>query len=147
MDQRVQSALNELKHSIRTHLLIMAGPTQQLCAFLIKVVDFMEDTDAERKLTEMEALSFNIIEGMALYVQRSIDERVEKAKAAGTPFPDAVQQASDEIIVMVGKTRNHVDKNQAKYAVLQTVGAALKTLGGVTKVQYPQFTDCSGNVL
>lgn len=147
MDQRMQSAFKELKHSIRTHLLIMAGPTQQLCSFLIKLIDFMEDGDNERKVSEMETLSFNIVEGMALYVQRSIDERAEKAKATDNPFPAAVQQAADEILVMVGKTRNHADKTQAKYAVLQSVGVALKTLGNVTKAQYPQFTDANGNVL
>jgi hypothetical protein len=84
---------------------------------------------------------------MALYVQRSIDERAEKAKAENNPFPENVRQAGDEILIMVGKTRNHADKNASKYAVLQSVGSALRALSTVTKAQYPQFTDCNGNVL
>ncbi len=147
MDKTTQSVFDELKHSIRTHLLIMAGPTQQLCSFMIKLIDFMEDSDSERKRQEMATLSYNIIEGLALYVQRSMDERAEKAKTTGHPFPPNVQQASDDILVIVGKTRSLDDKISAKYVVLKTMSQALKALSTYTKAQYPQFTDASGNIL
>ena len=116
----------------------------QLCSFLIKLIDFMEDTDSQRKTQEMIALSFSIIEGMSLYVQRSMDERAEKAKISGNAFPPSVQQASDDILVVVGKVRSLDDKKQAKYAVLRTVNHALKELSAYTKAQYPQLTDLSG---
>lgn len=140
-------AFNELKHSIRMHLLIMAGPTQQLCTFLVKLIDFMEDDKKDRKEKEMLGLSYSIIEGLALYVQRSIDERATKAKSAGSMLPIDVAAASDEILVVIGKTRNLDDKRNAKYAVLRTVSEALKSLGNYTKAQYPQLTDADGGII
>ena len=44
--------IGELKHSIRIHVLIMAGPSQQLCAFLVKVIDLVEDVDIDLGVLE-----------------------------------------------------------------------------------------------
>lgn len=142
-----EQALKELKHSIRIHLLIMAGPTQQLTTFLIKMIDFFEDSDFERRNFEAMSLSYSIIEGIALYVQKSIDDRGEKTKSLGQLFPSDVQAASDNILVMVGKSRNLDDKKAAKHAVLKAMADALRALSGFTKAIYPDIYDSSGNLL
>jgi len=142
-----QAALQELKHSIRMHLILMAGPSQQLCSFLIKTIDFFEDSDEARRDREMLSLSFHIIEGLALFVQQSVDERADKAKAMNQEFPQRIRLASDNILVMVGKSRNLDDRVAAKYAVLRTVADALRELATFTKAVYPQIIDASGNVL
>jgi hypothetical protein len=143
----MESAIVELKHSIRTHLTIMAGPTQQLCSFLVKLIDFIEDEDTERKNKEMYALSYNIVEGLALYIQRSIDERAEKSKGSDAELPQYVKIASDEILVAVGKSRNLDEKVAAKHAVLSAVAAAIKALATTTKSQYPEIVDSTGAAL
>lgn len=140
-------ALRELKHSIRMHLVLMAGPTQQLCSFLVKIIDFFEDHDEKRRDLEMLALSFYIIEGIALFVQQSVDERAAKAKEMGQDFPHRIKLASDNILIMVGKSRSSEDRITAKYVVLRSVADALRELSTFTKAIYPQITDSSGNVL
>ncbi len=139
--------LKELKHSIRTHLMIMAGPSQQLCAYLTKLLDFFEDADAERRNKESNALSFAIIEGVALFVQNSIDERGEKAKALGQEFPQSIRKASDNIMILVGQSRSLEDKIVAKYAVLRAMAEALRALSSFTKAAYPELFDSAGHPL
>lgn len=141
------NALDELKHSVRMHLLIMAGPTQQLCAFMIKLIDFMEDDNIERRNSEMLSLSYSVVEGLALYVQRSVDEKMSIAKSQGATLPQEVISAGDEILVAIGKVRSMADKRAAKAIVLKSVSQALRSMSIYTKAQYPQLTDASGNVL
>lgn len=133
----------ELKHSIRIHLLIMAGPSQQLCAFLIKTIDFIEDTDLSRRRNEMLALSFHIIEAVGIHVQKSIDLRAAKAPE----MPDHVKRRGDEILVIIGKSRGLPDKIVAKNAVLRTIAEALDALGSFMKSTYPTLFDSKGNPL
>ncbi len=138
-----QQALIELKHSIHMHLVVMAGPTQQLCAMLLKIIDFIEDSDGDRRNKEVLELSYNIVEGLALYVQRSIDERADKAK----DFPAHVRLISDNILVTVGKTRGLDNHVVAKNAVLSAVANALRGLGTFTKAKYPDIINSAGVVL
>lgn len=142
-----ETILNEFKHSVRTHLVIMAGPSQQLSAFLLKVIDFFDDPNEEHRNQEMLALSFTIIEGIALYVQRSIDERIEKAKTVGQEFSSNVQTASNNILIMVGQSRGLDDKIAAKNALLKSVADALRELSSLTKTTYPEIVDSAGKVL
>ena len=92
--------IRELKHSIRIHLLIMAGPSPQLCAFLVKTVDFIEDTDFDRRRNEMLALSFHIVEAVGIHIQKSIDVRAAKMPE----MPEYVKHRGDEILVIIGKS-------------------------------------------
>ena len=142
-----ENALKELKHSIRTHLMIMAGPSQQLCAYLTKLLDFFEDADVVRRNKESNALSFAIVEGVALFVQNSIDERGEKAKALGQEFPQSIRRASDNIMILVGQSRSLEDKIAAKYAVLRAMAEALRALSNYTKAVYPEIYDSAGHPL
>jgi tRNA(Arg) A34 adenosine deaminase TadA len=95
----------------------------------------------------MYALSYNIVEGLALYIQRSIDERAEKSKGSDAELPHYVKIASDEILVAVGKSRNLDEKVAAKHAVLSAVAAAIKALATTTKSQYPEIVDSTGAAL
>lgn len=125
----------------------MAGPSQQLCAFLIKVVDFFEDEDQERRKQEMVALSFHIVEAIAIFVQQQIDVRAQRAESTGNPMPEQVRKCSDEILVIVGKSRGLANKIEAKNNVLKTVGGALDKLGSFMKATYPTIFDSNGDQL
>lgn len=137
-----RDAIDELKHSIRIHLLLMQGPTQQLCAMLLKLLDIMEDSDSERRNREANELAFNIIEGVALYVQRFIDDKAEKAKAAGATY--SYKSSGDKILVMIGMSRQVTDKRTAKLQVLKSIADALKDLSNTTDSKYPDIYDCNG---
>lgn len=140
-------AINELKHSIRVHLLIMAGPSQQLCAFLVKTIDLIEDSDLDRKQQETIQLSFNIIEAVAIHVQQAIDARAKIAKEKSNPMPENVRAYSDQILIALGKARGHTDKSAAKTSILASVGKALDALGTFTGAVYPTLFDIGGNKL
>jgi len=137
----------ELKHSIRIHLLIMAGPSQQLCAFLVKVIDLVEDTDIKRRKAETLQLSFCIIEAIAVHTQKAIDARYEVSKKKSATMPESVRIYSDEIMIMVGKARSFDDKVAAKNSVLQIIAKAFDALGTFSKCTYPTLFDSSGTKL
>ncbi len=144
---RADRVLEELKHSIRTHLAIMQGPSPQLAVFLVKLVDFIEDTDDTRRKSEMSKLSFSIVEAVALFVQQSIDQRAIQAAAKGHQFPPTIQIKGDNLLVMIGKARQLPDKIAAKNALLKEIAEALRSLSTYTKARYPDMTDVAGNIL
>lgn len=141
------SSLTELKHSIRIHLLIMAGPSQQLCAFLVKTIDLIEDEDKDRKQQETIALAFNIVEAIAIHVQQAIDARAKIAKEKSNPMPENVRVFSDQILIALGQARGHANKSEAKTAILSAIGKALDALGTFTGAVYPTIFDINGNKL
>ena len=102
----------------------------------------MEDSESERRNREAYELAFNIIEGAALYVQRFIDDKAEKAKAAGTPY--SYKSSGDKILVMIGMSRQVTDKRTAKLQVLKSIADALKDLSNTTDSKYPDIYDCNG---
>ena len=139
--------IGELKHSIRIHLMIMAGPSQQLCVFLVKVIDLVEDTDIVRRKSETLQLAFSIIEAIAVHTQHAIDTRTKVAKEKGIPMPENVRKHADEIMIAVGKARSHSNKIEAKNSILQTIAKALDALGSFTTAVYPTLFDSAGNKL
>lgn len=138
---RPNAIVDELKHSVQMHMTIMNGPSQQLSAFLLKTLDFIEDADHERRDKEMAKLSFVIIESLAVFVQQSIDDRAKKAENQGVTFPPRVKQAGDNLLVVIGKTRSQDDKIAAKNTVLTAIADALRELSSFTKAKYPSITD------
>jgi len=139
--------IGELKHSIRIHLMIMAGPSQQLCVFLVKVIDLVEDTDIVRRKSETLQLAFNIIEAIAIHTQHAIDTRAKVAKEKGISMPENVRKHADEIMIAVGRARSHSNKIEAKNSILQTVAKAFDALGSFTMAVYPTLFDSAGNKL
>jgi hypothetical protein len=139
--------LEELKHSIKIHLIIMNGPSAQLAVFLVKLIDFLEDIDPHRRQAEMGKLAFAVVEAVALHVQQSIDTRAQQAQAKGNEFPNQIQAKSDNLLIIVGKSRNLPDKILAKNAVLKEIAEALRALTTYTKVKYPEIADRAGNIL
>lgn len=139
--------ITELKHSIKIHLLIMAGPSQQLCAFLVKTIDLIEDNDQQRKEQETLQLAFNIIEAVALHVQQAIDARSKIALQKNNPMPENVRAFSDQILISLGNTRSHPNKSDAKTALLSSIGQALDSLSSFTGAVYPSLYDINGNRL
>lgn len=134
-------AIEELKHSVLLHVSIMNGPSSQLAALLLKVIDFIEDVDIKRRDSELLKL-YIIVEAIAIFVQKSIDDRAEKAEKQGIVFPPKIKQSGDNILIMVGKTRSHDNKVEAKNAVLCSIADALRDLSTFTKAKYPTITDC-----
>ncbi len=143
----VDLALVELKHSIRTHLAIMQGPSPQLAVFLVKLIDFIEDKNDVRRVAEMSKLAFAIVEAVALFVQQSIDQRATQAVAKGYQFPQVVQAKGDNLLIVVGKARQLPDKIAAKNALLKEIAEALRSLSTYTKTNYPDITDVMGTIL
>ena len=142
-DSSASPFLAELKHSIRTHLVVMGGPTPQLAVFLTKIIDFLEDKNVERYCVEMARLSLVIVEAVALHVQQSID-----ARAAKDPnFPSSIRNKSDNLLVIVGKSRGLEDKMVAKGAILKEVAETLRALSTYTKSKYPSITTADGKLL
>lgn len=133
--------LNELKHSVQLHVTLMNGPSQQLAAFLLKVIDFVEDHDEKRRDSEIGKLAYIIVESLAVFVQRSIDDRAQKAEAQDIKFPPRIKQAGDNLLVVIGKSRSHDDKIGAKNVVLRAIADALRELATFTKADYPTITD------
>jgi len=142
-----KEALQELKHSIRVHMLMMNGPTQQLCTLMLKLPDLMGDADKDRRNNETKDLAFIIVEGLALYVQRSIDDRADRAQGKGEAFPKSIKEAGDKILVAIGQNRSSSDKIASKNAVLRSVADALRSLSTFTKAIYPDIYDSNGNQL
>lgn len=143
----MNKALHELKHSIRLYLLVMNGPTQQLCLYLLKCVDFIDEDDAVKEKhanteKEMFDLSYSIIEGMSVYVHRHIDDLFKENK-----LPKNIQQDVDEILIMIGKTRSLDDKSVAKDALLSSVAKALRCVSNANGTKYPNITNSSGVTL
>jgi hypothetical protein len=135
--------MNEVKHSIRMHVLLMNGATAELAVFLMKMIDLYEDDDLGRRTTEANTLAYIMVESMALHVQRQVDSKAHKDEN----FPKHVMSQSDGLLVMIGKSRGLPDKIAAKYAVLSEIAAVLRALGTYTKAKYPEFTTASGQVL
>lgn len=131
--------LEELKHSIKIHLLLMNGPSQQLCAFLIKLMDFVEDHDNKRKQEEIDLLSFSIIEGLAFYLHRYIDEQISKKDV-----PTYVKESSNNLLIKIGESRNLNNKIEAKYVVLSAISNSLKRLAEYSKSDYPRLFTAKG---
>lgn len=139
--------LDELKHSIRVHTLVMQGPTPELAVYLIKVIDFLEDQDQIRRNAEMAHLAYRLVESTALHIQRSIDDRLRKLASEGKPIPQQVQVKGDHLLVVVGQTRSLPDRILAKVTVLREVADCLRALATYTGSKYPDITDTAGNVL
>jgi|CXWL01.1.fsa_nt_gi hypothetical protein len=139
----MNNPLIELKHSIKTHLMVMAGPTPQLAVFLLKTLDWFDEPPVGQsgRDQEMTNLAFTIVEAIGLFVHASVDKRNEQAKQNQQTFPPRITQASDNILVVVGKCRGLDDKIAAKNAVLGAISASLKELALFTKSKYPAITD------
>lgn len=140
-----QDSLEELKHAIRVHVLIMNGPSQQLCVYCTKLIDILEESDMAKRNEELDILSYSITEAIALFLQTSIDQRLEKARSIGQAIPQHVKSSSDNIMITIGQSRGIEDKKMAKLSVLKSISAALKALSSFTKSVYPEILDVNGN--
>ena len=138
----MNTPLEELKHSIKIHLTIFGGATAQLSVYLIKLIDFLEDTNVDRRRAEMLSLTFSVVEAAALRVNQSII-----TKSTQPNFPPALRKQNDDLIFSIGANRNLSDKVVAKYAVLKEMSGALKLLSSYTGTNYPDITTAAGNVI
>ncbi len=134
--------LEELKHSIRVYLLITRSPSPQLATFLMKIVDFLDDEDQERRRREMGKLALHIVVGSVLLVQKLMQHQMESA--ADDP---PLRLRCDELIVAIGKTRRMDDPIAAKNFLLKTMADGLRELSGRSKITFPAIADCAGNPL
>jgi len=151
MSQSANDSLAELKHSVYMHTLLQGGPSPQLSVFLVKLLDIIDDfymalADPElhnarlaRIESECAGLSFYIIESLALWLQKAIDE--------GDNYPASVVLHSDRLLILVGKSRSLSDKKAAKNAVLHGIAEAFRALQKYTKSTYPEIRDVKNNLL
>ena len=139
--------LRELKHSVRIHILLHAGPSPQLAAFLVKTIDFLEDKDPIQRKQEMLDLAFNMIEAIAVYTQRTFDDRIQKGAKQGREASSELKARGDNILVVLGKSRSLPDRIAAKNAVLRVTAEAMDALGVFMQATYPTLHDSVGNPL
>jgi hypothetical protein len=159
ISQSANDSLAELKHSVYMHVTLQGGPSPQLSVFLVKVLDLVDDfyvaldneKEREQRLARIEqecaSLSFHIIESLALWLQKAFDERKGKAENRGDIFPSSVSMHGDNLLVLIGKSRNLPDKKIAKNAVLRGIAEALRALQSYTKSSYPEIRDVKNNLL
>lgn len=142
-DSRIQ-AVEELKHAIRTHVVLMNGVSDQLGAYLLKLIDFLTDNNEERRLKEIGQLAYNISEAVSLYVSGIIDSHINRHEAEKRPVSYDLKRKNDEVLVEIGKWRSDPDKLAAKNAVLAAMAKALNMFSAETGMQYPQLVDVNG---
>lgn len=151
ISQSANDSLAELKHSVYMHTLLQGGPSPQLSVFLVKLLDVIDDfytalddpelRDARLARIESECagLSFYIIESLALWLQKAINE--------GENYPASVVSHGDQLLILIGKCRNLPDKKAAKNAVLCGIADAFRALQKYTKSTYPEIRDAKNNLL
>jgi hypothetical protein len=139
--------LDEVKHSLKTHMALMGGPTAQLCVFSIKIIDFLEDQNEEQKEREMADLSLSIVLALALYVNQALEGVEKQAVQEGKQFPPSLATASTNLLLIVARGRKSLDKLALKYEVLRVIASTLKDLGIYTNRTFPTITDRVGNPL
>lgn len=143
--------MDELKHSIALHIMIHGGPSAQLAAFLVKLVDLVDDANAERKSTEATLLASVIAEAVAIHVERFVLAQLEQVgNLTDADLVSRIRQRADGILMTIGVGKRHKenqDKIAVKNAMLSAAAAALRELSLLTKKEYPAFTDCQGNQL
>lgn len=136
--------IEDLKHSIRTHIIVTNGVNDQLGAFLLKLIDFIVDKNEVRKLNEIRQLSYSITEAASIYVSSIIDGHVNKNESESKPVSQDLKDANDNILIEIGKWRSKTDKVSAKSAVLKAMATALNLFSQETGIQYPQLVDNNG---
>ena len=144
---RRNAQVEELKHAVRTHIVIMNGVSDQLCAYLLKLIDFITDTNQDRKDKEISHLSYNITESAALYVTGIIDSYVSNYQSEGKEFPSTVKHLADNVLVEIGKWRSSSDKIAAKNHVLNAVARTLDAFAAETGTQYPKLVAVDGSFI
>lgn len=125
----------------------MQGPTPQLAVFGVKLIDLLEDDDKDRRESETAKLSLSIIESLVLHIQQSIDIKAQQAVNKGHDFPKNIRDCSDNLLVILGKSRGFDDKGLAKQTLLKSMAEALRSLSSYTKATYPAIVDANGNTL
>jgi hypothetical protein len=145
-DSRIQ-AVEELKHAIRTHVVLMNGVSDQLGAYLLKLIDFLTDNNEDRRIKEIGQLAYNISEAVSLYVSGIIDSHINRNEAEKRPVSEDLKRQNDEVLVEIGKWRSNADKLAAKNAVLAAMAKALNMFSIETGMQYPQLVGVDGTPL
>jgi len=143
-------ALVELQHSVRTHIIVQAGPNPQLCVFLVKLLDIIDDlnvavhepADKEDRLQRVEGecrtLAFCIIESLAVWLAQSMDDK---------NLPTHVEDCGKQLLVLVSKARALDDKIAAKTFILYGLADAIRVLKKHINVPYPDITDSKNNIV
>jgi len=147
----IHTTLNDLQHSVYTHVMIQGGPNPQLCVFLTKLLDFMDDlyaanqssTDMDARIAsveaEVKALAFNIIESLAIWLATSVDD---------PKFSDHLQHQGRQLLILVAEARKLPDKLIAKDVVLRAIASMIRSLKvDNPKLAYPDIKDVRNNVL
>lgn len=135
----IKVAIAKLKSAIRTHMIVYNGPSQQLAAFMIKVIDFIEDDDEYRKTTEINNLSYIILESAAFYLVNFIHSNKERSH-------NLIDQ-SNELLVSIGKTRNIKGSQDAEQLMLYGIANLLRSMNKQFNVNYPAIKDHLNNTI
>jgi hypothetical protein len=147
----IRIALDELQHSVYTHAMIQGGPNPQLCVFLTKLLDFLDDVYAacqyedsrSARLADVEveiiALSFHIIESLAVWLATSVND---------DKFPAHLRHQGQQLLILIAKVKQLPDKLAAKDIVLRAIADMIRSLKAANpNIAYPDVKDAKSNIL
>lgn len=123
--------LEELKHSMLSHMQIAGGYTDSIAKCAMKLVDVIDDSDSNRAADELEILAY--------ILAKDLYESV-KDRCAKYPEISGVIAALD-----LGESTDQNIENKNKH--LKAVAILFRELGKYTRYEYPPITDANGDTL
>lgn len=137
-----------LLHAIRTHLLVMQGPTKELCQFSLKMIDILIDSDRSRKQFESVQLLKMLVDNMLESIKETIDiieeSEVEKGKVL-SPAMDTTRQKIVNTLSLYAKASSEADIKGAYENAIDEIAKAFKMFHFCGLVQKIDIKDIRGN--
>lgn len=168
---------DELKHSVRIYLLLFGGPTKDLAARLLKVIDILEDSNAseivddsngmrsaliKRRETESYLLSLAIISDIADRLIIDVQNHIKWCKQTAfnmirsktaEPIVDEhitkLELACNNLINVFYNTRRNpqIQCSIAKNSLLNNIASTLDVLSASSGEVYPTIFNMAGTKL
>lgn len=134
----MSNCVEELKHSVKLHLDMAGGPSTELCVYLVKIIDFLNEPD-EDHTAEMNKISFAIVGSLSIAVFKSVVKRVNDSEEVS---PALLKSA--ERLMELTKDMNPPDPIVAKNLMLDALSDVLVGLNDITGIEYPEISHAGG---
>ena len=137
-----------LLHAIKTHLLVMQGPTKELCQFNLKMIDILIDSDASRKQAESVQLLKMLVDNMLQSIVETIDRIEESEVEKGKILSPAMNTTRHKIASTLTAYAEAVSDNEIKgayNAVVDEIAKAFKMFHFCGLIHKIDIKDIRGN--
>jgi len=140
-DKKVQET-EEIKHSIISYLAISGGPTADLGAISLKLIDVIDDILTNKSpCTELDMMAELVVKTMAQVVKERMDQMSAQFPALG----DDISTYTAALAGADGALRRSFIER--KYMYLGAIANAFRAMEKVSGCQYPVVRDLEGNVI